>query len=114
MIEPKSVIWVTLCSTDQEAEAVNSLRYQIEHDNFSYGSPNFDQAGVCFIDGIDHYIISEYEILPADRIGEQPVEHRRHVQRVGRPNPLNDIAVIILMRRLDQIDQNIFHQVTYD
>ena len=62
-------------------------------------------TGVGFIGGPDDDIDVGSEKPPVDGIGEQPVERRQRVRRYGRAKLLDDIAVIVVMRRLDQIDQ---------
>ena len=59
-------------------------------------------AGVGLVEGgdVDLDIVAEHAALAA--IQRQPVQNRQRVGRNRRTPPLDDIAVVVVMRRLDQ------------
>lgn len=59
-------------------------------------------AGVGFVDGmnVDRDILAEHMTPVA--IARQAIEHRERVRRNAGNRPLDDIAVVVVMRRLDQ------------
>ena len=45
------------------------------------------------------------EHAPRSAVGRQPMQDRQRIRRNRRTRPLDDIAVVVVMRRLDQIER---------
>ena len=66
------------------------------------GDPGGIDAGIGFVEAVDLELdIRAQGLLLGAGLGE-PVEHRQGVGRDCRSVPLNDIAVVVVMRGLDQ------------
>ena len=66
------------------------------------GDPLRPYARVGLVDGDDVEILAERPAGAA--ILGQPMHHRERVRGYGRAQPLDDIAVVVVMRRLDEIE----------
>ena len=67
------------------------------------GDPFGPYARIGFVDRVDFHSDVFAEHAPRLAVQRQPVEHGERVGGNGRTDPLNHIAVIVVMRRLDQI-----------
>src|ERR1700722_17230350 len=71
-------------------------------DAFGHGGHIDD--GVAFVAGIDLNIDIGAEHAIVGAFPHQPIDAGERVRRKGRAQPLDDIAVPVVMRRLDQLD----------
>src|SRR6202044_3052229 len=60
--------------------------------------------GVALVAGIDLDVDVGTEHAVIGALPHQPIDAGERVRRQGRAQPLDDIAVLVVMRRLDQLD----------
>ena len=60
--------------------------------------------GVALVERLDRDVDVRAEHLVGGTIGKQPINAGEAVRRDGRAHPLDDVAVHVVMRRLDQND----------
>jgi hypothetical protein len=65
-------------------------------------------AGVVFIDGLDAYIDVGAEDAAVGAIEHEAVHDGEGVRGNGRAEPLDDVAVVVVVRRLDEDEREVF------
>lgn len=110
--ESKPVIAVSECVTDQALEAVNRLRYEIDHDEFNYGSPYYDHdrrlvddpftpVSTTFAVSVDGVLVATMRHTSLDRIDIAPMRAPYGLDLIMRefePDRINFVSGLAIAR----------------